>query len=821
MYIIMRPIVLFIALLFCTHVITPVCAQSLGRISGLVQEDGHSPVINASVSLLKVKDSSLVKINISDSTGGFMFDGLKDDSYFILISYMGYGNFRSAPLVISQEISSVQLPAILLKKTAIKELKEVNVVSKKPMVEHQLDRTVVNVDALIANAGTTALDVLEKSPGIIVDQDGKISLKGKAGVTILIDNKPTYLTGADLENFLRSLPSSQLDKIEIMTNPPARYDASGNGGAINIKMKKSVVRGFNGSLNFSLTQGQKLGTNNSFNFNYRINKFNFFGNVGAGVRKRKGDMDNNRRFKNADGSIQYYYYEHSYNQGKGTLVNGKLGMDYYQSDRSTFGMVLTGLGWFGNDRDHSITNLQNAAKATYSKVDTYNNTDRTDRNAGINANYRYTSANKKHELTVDLDYIKYKNDIDQQFSNTVFDTGETVGNTNLLTGELPATIDIYTAKTDYTNTLKSGWNLSGGLKASYVKNNNIADYLNTNANVTKPDYDKSNHYIYKENINAAYINMLKEGARFSFQAGLRFENSSTNGHQMGNPSKPDSSFKNNYNSFFPTVYLSYKLDTLGNHQLSVNYGRRIDRPYYADLNPFVLAIDKFTYLVGNPFLKPSFTHNIELSHTYKDKLTTTLSYSNTKNQVSETIEIQDSLYYNRPQNIGRQIVMSIAIDGTFDLTKWLNLHLYAMVTDLHSKTNFYTGKLDTRGTYAMLNPVLAASFKKGWTTEISGTYTGRVHDVQIINEPIWQVNAGIQKKLSPVTTLKLGLTDIFRTKIYSGAILQLADADASYRLIRDSRRVTLTFSYRFGKAAANQRRHEATGADNEKNRVKE
>lgn len=221
------------------------------------------------------------------------------------------------------------------------------------------------------------------------------------------------------------------------------------------------------------------------------------------------------------------------------------------------------------------------------------------------------------ELTADLDYLRYDNTLSQGFDNSSYLPNGMLINHDLLTGALPSAIDIYAAKTDYTHPLKSGLKLAGGLKTSYTQTDNIANYFYTVNQNTTPDYDKTNHFIYKENINAAYINASRDFKRLSVQLGLRFENTVSKGHQLGNVQKPDSVFKRNYNGLFPTVYLQYKLDTAGNQQISLNYGRRIDRPYYEDLNPFLAPLDKFTYYTGNPFLRPAYTQNIELSHTYK------------------------------------------------------------------------------------------------------------------------------------------------------------------------------------------------------------
>lgn len=350
---------------------------------------------------------------------------------------------------------------------------------------------------------------------------------------------------------------------------------------------------------------------------------------------------------------------------------------------------------------------------------------------------------------------------------------------------------------------------------------NIADYSTTVNAITFPDYDKSNHFIYKENINAAYLNLNREGKRLSVQAGLRIENTISNGNQLGNVMKPDSTFRRDYTDLFPTLYLLYKLDSAATHQVGLNYGRRIDRPYYQDLNPFLSPLDKFTYYEGNPFLKPSYTNSLELSHTYKSKYTTTLSYSNSKDDVGETIEIVNGIYYSRPANIGRKIVKSISFNGNFDATGWLNINLYTEVTNIKTNSDFYTGRLNSSGTYVYVGPNARLTMGGGWEGELSGNYRSRLVSAQFVLESIWQANVAAQKKLFPKTTLKLSVNDLFYTKINKGIINNLANTEANWINRGDSRNVVLSLSYRFGKAFSGQQKHEGSGADAEKNRVKD
>ncbi|MDB5086097.1 MAG: Outer rane receptor protein mostly Fe transport [Mucilaginibacter sp.] len=792
--------------------------QTAYEIKGRVINIARKPVDYANVSIQKADFGKVLQSVVTDTGGYFKLNLTEKGNYLLKISAVGMDSISVA--VSLADLKTIQLPDIVLG-TKTTNLKEVTIVSKKPLIEQKIDRTVVNVDALISNAGTTALEVLEKSPGVQVDeQNGSISLKGKAGVAIYIDDKPTYLSGDDLQNYLRSLPSSTLDQVEIMTNPPAKYDAAGNSGVINIRTKRNKAKGFNGGFSLAYVQGVKAKTNNSFNFNYRDNKFNFFGTASYNVQNGFNYLDINRRYENADGSTSSYFMQHNDITNNGQAVNTKIGMDYYQSDKTTWGIVLNGMYRPSTNNFLNTSKLLNAGSQLDSLILAHNRESDHFKNGGINLNYRHEYDKNGKELTADLDYIVYRNNRNQQFNNESYLPDQTLISKDLLTGTLPSDIHIYSAKTDYTHPLAGGFKLAAGVKSSYTQTDNLAVYSNTVNNVTTPDYDKSNHFIYKENINAAYLNLNKDFKNLSIQAGLRVENTGSDGHQLGNAIRPDSAFKRNYTDLFPTFYLLYKLDTAGNNQLGLKYGRRINRPYYQDLNPFITPLDKFTYYVGNPLLNPAFTNNIELSHTFKNRITTTISYGKTTNDVDETIQILNGIYYSRPGNIGSTISKTISIDASFDPASWFNFHIYAEVGNNEYKSNFYTGPLDTKGTYVYIQPILQFSISKTWNAQLDGYYQSKITYAQFVLGNREQVNGGVSKKLSASTTLKLTVNDIFYIYRNTGVINNLALAEASYHNRNDTRLAVLTLSYRFGKAIANQRQHEANGAESEKNRVK-
>lgn len=786
------------------------------KISGKITDANGKPIDGATVYLSRATDSTLVKSALAKTDGSYVLEGLKKGKYGLSVVMMGFANFKSD--TIRLDMQDVVIPVITLQQKG-KALKEVAIVANKPFVEHLIDRTVVNVDALISNTGSTALEMLEKAPGVIVDANGAISLNGKGSVKIYIDDKPTYLSGTDLQNYLSSLSSSTLDQIELMTTPPAKYDAAGTGGVINIKTKRSKARGFNGNLSLIYSQGVYGRTNNSLNFNYRNNKFNMFGNLNYGTGNGYSDLDINRQFLNADGSVMSNFLQKDFIRRESQSYNAKISMDYYVSDKTTVGIGFSGVINPFNKPTLNTSRFLDAHNVLDSTIVADNKEHEDFKNGGVNLNYRHQYTKKGQELTIDLDYLTYQSITNQSYNNTSYSPNNTFINNDLLTGNLPSHINIYSAKTDYSEPLANGSKLAAGLKTSYTQTDNIANYFYTQNNITQPDYGKTNHFIYQESINAAYINVNRDFKRFSIQAGLRLENTIANGHQLGNVQKPDSTFKKNYIGLFPTVYLQYKLDTAGKQNLSLNYSRRIDRPYYEDLNPFLSPLDKFTYYTGNPFLRPSYTHNVELSYTHGN-ITTSLTYAKLLDDVNETIEIVNGIYYSKPGNIGSKVYKTFSVDAGFDPQKWVNIHFYGFVQNLHSVSDFYTGTLNTQGTFYFVRSAWQFKTGRDWTLQADGSYQSKVTNDQFVAGAKGRLNAAISKKLSPSTTVKLVANDIFKTFINDGDINNLANTLANYTNRSDTRTVVVSLSYRFGKTISDQRKHDANGAEDEKNRVK-
>jgi hypothetical protein len=789
-------------------------AQSNFTIKGNVNSPDNKPLDGATVYLQRAADSTLIKTALTEANGNFALSNIATGTYRIVIVMIGFGNYKSETIKLEKD--TILQPFILQQKTTT--LKDVTITAQKPVVEHLIDRTIVNADALPGKDGATLMDLLEKSPGVTVEEN-TIQLQGKANVTIYVDDKPTYLSGDDLANYLRSLPASAVDRIELMSNPPAGYDAAGTGGIINIRTKRIRDKGFNGNLNLDYTQGKYTRSHNSLNLNIRQNKLNVAANFGYTLNNNDNDITLGRYFDPAIiTGIAPVFMQHSYITRHAQSYNGRISIDEYLTDKSTIGMMLSGLFTQGSNLTNNKSILSNQQNQIDSTILANNTENRKFKNGAVNFNYRHDYDKKGSQLTADVDYVTYHTQLDQTFANSSFYPDGTLYDQTLQTGDLPSQINIYSAKADYIHVLDNGLHLSTGVKTSYTQTDNIANYFDIANGIASPDYNQTNHFLYSENINAAYINGSKDFKRFSLQAGLRFENTIAYGHQLGNPQKPDSSFNRSYNSLFPTFYSQYKLDSAGKQSLGFNFGRRIDRPYYAALNPFLSPLDKFTYNTGNPYLLPSYATNYQLYYSFKG-FTVTFYYTYTKDRVDGLVHIINGYYYSQPGNIGNSYDGGVELNADIDPTKWFNINFYGRLREYHTVSNFYTGTLNTTGEQLVLNPTLTFKPGDGWTLQTYGHYQSRFTNEQFIDAPRGTLNFAFEKKLSASATVELDLNDVLHTQNNTWQIDYLEGTTANYHSINDSRSIELSLSYRFGKAIKNQRHHNANGVQSEENRA--
>jgi outer membrane receptor protein involved in Fe transport len=790
-----------------------------GKVNGTITS-GTKPLEAATVNLLRAKDSSIVKIAISNKDGNFEIEKVVNAKYLVAVKSIGYKKYYSDVFEITTAKNVVTLPSIVLTVTD-KQLSDVVVTSKKPLVEIKLDRTIVNVEASVTNVGATTLEVLEKSPGITVDKDGNISLKGKSGVVVLVDGKPSYLGAADLANMLRSMSSNQLDQIEIMTNPPAKYDASGNAGIINIKTKKNKIKGLNGSITAGYGQGVFPKANQSFNMNYRDGKLNLFGNYSYNYRKGFQDLDLVRKFLDNSKQLASTFSQSSNVTDERNSHSAKFGADFFATKNTTYGFVING---FNNNTSRTGYNNTLVRKVVGDDTITIASTPTNEifKNLSTNFNFRHQFDSTGKEVTVDLDYGGYDIKNIGMLSNQYFDANyHPILKNDTLNSNLPTKINIYSVKSDFILPIKKGAKFEVGFKFSYVETDNNAQYDSLINNQAKPDYNRSNHFLYKENVNAVYVNYSKQlNKKWAMQLGLRLENTHANGNQFAKVLIGNATFDAIYTQLFPTAYISYTLND--KNQFALNYGRRINRPDYESLNPFVQFLDKYTFEQGNPGLKPQFSDNIELSHLFMGgAISTTLNYTKVNNIIQQVIEQRTATNetFVKQANIATLDQFGIAIAGQVPITKWMSVNIY---------TNFYTNRfrglvnnayVDLSSPTLLLNGSSSFKLGKGWNAELSGFYRSEGLEGVMYIRPLGNINVGISKSvLNNKGSIRLNVRDIFWMQQPSG-YAKYGDIDLTFKNRNDNRVANISFTYRFSKGKIGNTQRNRSSVD-EASRVK-
>lgn len=773
-----------------------------------VFNEKQEPLDFVSIRILHKADSTRVFSTVSDSTGKLPIPDLEKGEYLLCVSRVDYEPACQA-LTITESNSGPRIITVILQPTA--QLGTVTVTARKPPVQFLSDRTVVRVDASIMNAGTSALEVLERSPGITLDKDGNISLKGRDKVLVMIDNKPSYLSGAELTALLQGMSSNDIESIELIDNPPARYDAAGNGGIINIRLKKNRSRGFNGNLNLSAGQGIYPKSNNALSLNYYSGKINVYGSYSMTHNQNLLDMYANRSYYAEDDKTLLSTLEQpTFLKSTAQNHTARTGIDYSLNKRTSLGLALSGtkLDRKGNGRGEA--SWKSATSQPDSLIRTKNSNSTDWENAAVNLNLRHQFSSKQ-ELTADVDWLGYQILGNQQFQNSRNDNNPY---SEAFRGDLPSTIRIFSMKADHQLQLPKQYKLESGLKWSITSTDNKAAYSLNQGNGWEEDLGKTNQFLYDEQIKAAYASIERKLNRWWYQAGLRYEHTSYDAHQLGNAVIKDSAFSKQYGSLFPSLQASFEIDS--SNELSITMNKRIDRPPYQKLNPFLFILNKYTFQMGNPLMKPQYTYAVELSHRYKNLLSTGISYSETRDYFSQLF-LSDStgiIYYSEG-NLGKRQILGLSISFSKQL---LPFWTFTAQADLqHKKLKGFVWKdLEANITQANLSFNHHLRFAQGWSLEANGYWISRSQaDIQEVVEPTGQVGLGISKQvLKNKGSLKLTARDIFYTQNMAGFTI-FNQATEYFHLQRDTRVVNLSFTVRFGKQSKSspRRTHKVDEAD--------
>ncbi len=802
----------FIALLLFVSI--GLNAQQTGKISGKVTDETGQAVEFANTLLLSPEDSSLVKGALTDSSGAFVFERIPYGTYLISVSFVGYSTFFSPQVSLSQQQPQVEIAPLQLGQSSV-QLSEVVVKAERPFIELQADKMVINVENSPVSAGSTALEILARSPGIIADQNQNLSLKGRQGVLILINGKNTHLSVQDVVKMLETMPADQIRKIEIVHSPSAKYEASGNAGVINIQLKKDSKLGLNASLMTQAGMGRYPKVGAGGRFNYRQEKFNVFGDYNYWDNQRFQEINLFRTLTTENGLASFDQFNREVNTEGSHWAKG--GIDWFAGKNTTLGLFVRSQIGSRDQEAFNRTLLGGANQQPFQLVDAGRTGDDNWNNHAFNFNLEHRFGKEGQSLSFDADYSTYDNTDIQDYDNRFLDAeGNEAAAPNILHSDNISKVDIKAVKLDFTRPLGEKGRLEAGSKLSSVSTDNSILFLQQQDGSWLTDSSRTNQFLYEEHIMAGYLNASRQLGGFHLQLGLRAEYTQSDGLSVTLNERT----KRDYLDFFPSASLSHQLGD--HHSLSYSYSRRIDRPNYQDLNPFIYFLDQYTFLKGNPLLRPQYSNSYNLNYGFKQRYFLTLSYTRTNQVMAQVLE-QDAAelatfqvtrnldrFDNYSLNFSAPVVLAEWWTARFNLSAFYNQFESVLTDEVIDNEQF------TYSFYTSQNFTLPEGFK----AELSGHYQSRMAYSFFDIKPQYAVDFGLSKSfLDGRADVNLSVNDIFNIRENNVDIVQ-GDINVQVKNKWESQRVMLKFNYRFGNAEVKPARRRSTATEEEQNRVK-
>lgn len=787
-----------------------VLTSNAQTLNGKILDAKKSPVIYATVLLQNTIDNTVIKTDISDTNGIYLFQSVNPGNYTISVSAIGYKNAKSNSFIIDSALHNLAMDIHL--SADAKDMQTVIITGQKKLVEILADKTVMNIENSILATGSSAFDLLRKAPGVTIDMRENIKMKGQV-VQVFIDDKPVFLNTEQLISYLKSLQAEEIGKIELISNPGSKYPAQGTGGIINIKLKKNKNYGTNGSFGCTLGYGRYPKVSGNTSINYRNKKINIFSSVGTGRYESFNLLNLNSAI--GKGSTATFQSRDNYWHPVSIYSNAKVGADYGISGKSTIGLLVRGN--FSNEKSITsnnslFTDINNQPQSFIAGV---KDAKEQNNNIVFNINYKTDMDSLGSSFNIDTDYGYYRGRSKDVNSNVFNNFGGTLRPEYIFRSSTPIKVAIYSVKTDWIKYLDSSLKVEVGAKVSFVQNNNeiIADSIA--AGQWKADKSRSNHFVYTENIYAIYANFNKTFKKLSIQAGVRAEYTSSDGNSV-TLNRID---RRNYFDLFPSVFLSYKANE--KHTFNLNYSHRIKRPDYQDLNPFIDFIDPYTYFEGNPFLRPSYAHSIEIKHAFNDFLYTSIGYRYANNASDNVIQQNETtrVSLNRTENVGNNQYWSFDINVDFPIVKWWNTDINASIGHDIQNSNYPGYAYHTKAWNAYFTINNSFPLPKKIKAELSiyistPTRSGIAKVAGAVN-----LSAGIQK---PIIKEKAALKLNFANFIGPTQSNELYKNEKLYiKWINqwEGKRISLSFNYKFGNSNVKSSRQRKTASQEEGNRV--
>ena len=792
--------------------ISNLAAKEVSKISGKVFDQKGEAVPFANIALINVEAGGLVDGTVSNEQGEFLIETVKTGNVKLVISSIGFKSFES---------DSFELAAGLIKEMgtiAIEDemtgLSEVTVQSTRPEIIIEADKTIVNVEGTVMAEGSNVLDVIGRSPGIYVDQDGIINLNGRSGVVVMINDRQTYMSATDLANFLRAMPADNIKSLEVINNPSARFDAEGSAGVINIILKKNSVDGVFGNIQAGGQYNGLWAPIGGIALNVKKGKWTTNANLNVNEYAIYNDLEIERNFTLPEGISNFNQESRIKQRDKNLFFSGAA--NYEINENHNLGLNVQVSNSNDLNANRSTTEIKSPALTENSYLDSDNNaTGHSNRMFG-NIHYEGKLDTLGTKITSDVDFTRMNSDSESLLTNLAWTGQDQNGGMQdriLTLNDMYYTI--FTAKVDFVKPLKNGSTFETGLKGSWVKSDNNLDLSRSNEDGPFERDPSSNQFIYDENVLAAYASYKgKFSEKVSFQAGLRGEYADIEGNSV----TLNQVNTQNYFNLFPSAFVQHQVSE--NYQIVYTANRRITRPNYRLLNPFIYYIDPLTSEQGNPNLKPQYSTNLEMNHVVKGMYQFTLGYSETQDAFMQvfTQDQEERTTTTFTDNFDKTRNANFRAIVPVQLKKWWGTSNMVQVNYNRFKSQIGDDYLDNAQTSFMVRSQHNFTLPKGFKVEIMGMYLGpQIWGQGSIGGFGW-VDAGVTKTImKEKLTLAVNGTDLFRSQLIK-ANVDFADIDTSFIQYRSNQGIRFTLRYRFAKGDSF-RVNSNSGSTEEQNRL--
>lgn len=786
--------------------------KEVAKISGKIADQKGEPVPYANVALVLL-DGGLVDGAVSDENGNFLIESTKTAKVKLVISSIGYANFESEHFDLvpgmSKDFGSLSIS------DEMTGLDEVTVKASRPEIIIEADKTTINIEGTVMAEGSNALDVVGRSPGIYVDQDGNINLNGRSGATVMINDRPTYMSATDLANFLRSMPADNIKSIEVINNPSARFDAEGSAGVINIQLKKNNIDGVFGNIQVGGQYNGQFAPTAGMTLNVKKGKWSTNGTINYNEFAQFNDLDINRNFMLEEGTSNFNQDSRITSRYKTPSFVGSA--NYQINKDQNLGLNFQASTSTDNTTNSSGTVVTNPTQDFNNYIESFNDSEGTRNRIFTNLHYDAKLDTLGSKISADVDFTIMDSESSSLLENSYWagnnDPGAANADKILTLNDMYYTI--FTAKVDYTKALKGGKTLESGLKGSWVQSDNNLDLSRAvNEGPYEPD-PNSNRFIYNENVLAAYTSLKGSfNEKLSYQAGLRGEFSDI----VGNSVTLEQVNEQRYFNLFPSMFLQHKVSD--NYQIVYNANRRITRPNYRLLNPFIYYIDPLTSETGNPNLKPQYSTNFEMNHVINGAYQFTLGYSVTEDAFMQVF-IQDQEArttttftdnFEQTRNVNFRVIVPV------EIKKWWNTSNMFQVNYNQFQTPIGEDFLDVDQVSYMVRTQHNFTLPKGFKMEFMAMYLGPQIWGQGDIAGFGWIDAGVTKSLmKDKLSLSVNGTDILRTQVIKARV-QFAEIDTNFRQYRSNQGVRFTLRYNFAKGESFRVRSN-TGSSEERNRL--